>query len=172
MVSHIVTRLQAGRPKTRGSIPSESRDFSAPPSRSALEPTHPPIQWYRNSLPSVSAGAWSWLLTSVQYFRVLLNWRREYLTFTLYIGLPFDAFFARIAYGEHEVSCVLFHLRNCCTDFDEVFFYWGFVKRNGRICFWLEFVQVTPVLCGVHIYLYTFSQRDPHETVVGRSDVK
>jgi hypothetical protein len=44
--------------------------------------------------------------------------------------------------------------------------------RSGEIYFWLESVQVTPVLYEAHICLYTFSQRTPHETVVGLSDVK
>jgi hypothetical protein len=127
---------------------------------------------YRDYWRSVSAGAGSWLLTSDHYFRVLLNRRKEHLTFIVYIGLPFYVFVARIACDEHDVSCVvLFHLCHCSTDFGEVL-YWGSAIRSGRIYLWLESVQATPVLYGVGIYLYTLPQTDLHETVVDLSDVK
>lgn len=63
---------------------------------------------YRESWRSVSARAGSWLLTSDQYFRVLLNRHKEHVTFTVYTGLPFYAFVARIACDEHDVSYAAF----------------------------------------------------------------
>jgi len=110
--------------------------------------------------------------TSDQYFRELLNRHKEHVNFTVHIGLPFYAFVARIAWDEHDVSCVvLFHLRNCSTDFGEVL-YWGPAIRSGRIYFWLGSVQATPFLYGVGNYHHTLPQTDLQETVVDLSDVR
>jgi hypothetical protein len=164
-----VTRLQVGWTKNGVRLPARAVFLSSPLPDRLWSLASLLSSGYRDSWRSVSAGAGSWLLTSDQYFRVLLSRHKENVTFTVYMGLPFYAFVARIACDEHDVSCVvLFHVRNCPTDFGEVL-YWGSAIRSGRIYFWLESVQTTPVL---YLYLDTLPQTDLQETVVDLSDVK
>jgi hypothetical protein len=137
-----------------------------------MEPSQPPVEWLPGLLTECFGRRWKLITDLWRLFSRIVEPTEGKLNRYRTHRPSYFAFVARIACDEHDVSCVvLFHLRNCSTDFGEVL-YWGSAIRSGRIYFWLESVQATPVLYGVGIYLYTLPQTDLQETVVDLSDVK